>query len=216
MDRIKQETGWDIEALKAWEEALKKRDDDNELIKKFSKEDERKFNELEARRQLLQAEFNAKTLSISKMVCDLHSCEMIIERTGKSIKQQINERERLIKQWKDSVKMLQQRDTDIDAGQERILVAQNVLAKREEHLEEERGMLNNQKKNNHDMEMEIEQLNYTNSRMRRDFSDLQQNVYSMASECGIVKHQVATSANNLERLRMKNREIDQQIDYNER
>lgn len=150
------------------------------------------------------------------MVCDLHSCEMIIERTGKSIKQQIHERETLIKQWKDSVKMLQQRDTDIDAGQERILVAQKVLAKREERLEEERGMLNNEKKNNHDMEMEIEQLNYTNSKMRREFSELQQNVFMMASECGIVKHQVVTSANNLERLRIKTREIDQQIDYSER
>lgn len=150
------------------------------------------------------------------MVCDLHSCEMIIERTGKSIKQQIHERETLIKQWKDSVKMLQQRDADIDAGQERILVAQKVLAKREERLEEERGMLNNEKKNNHDMEMEIEQLNYTNSKMRREFSELQQNVFMMASECGIVKHQVVTSANNLERLRIKTREIDQQIDYSER
>lgn len=82
MDRIKQETGWDIEALKAWEEALKKRDDDNELIKKFSKEDERKFNDLEARRQFLQGEFDSKTIAVNKMVCDLHSCEMIIERTG--------------------------------------------------------------------------------------------------------------------------------------
>lgn len=84
VDRIKQETGWDIEALKAWEEALNKRDDDNELIKKFSKEDERRFNKLEARRQFLQSEYDAKNLTISKMVCDLHSCEMIIERTGKT------------------------------------------------------------------------------------------------------------------------------------
>lgn len=90
MDRIKQETGWDIEALKAWEETLKKRDDDNELIKKFSKEDERKFNDLEARRQVLQVEFDSKTTTVNKMVCDLHSCEMIIERTGNhSIQQPI-------------------------------------------------------------------------------------------------------------------------------
>ncbi|KAJ8979530.1 hypothetical protein NQ317_017678 [Molorchus minor] len=55
-EKLKQETDWDVEALAAWEEALKKRDEDNELIKKFSQEDERKYNELEARRQLLQLE----------------------------------------------------------------------------------------------------------------------------------------------------------------
>ncbi|ERL93196.1 hypothetical protein D910_10493 [Dendroctonus ponderosae] len=216
VDRIKRETGWDIEALKAWEEALKKRDDDNELIKKFSKEDERRFNELEARRQFLQSEYDAKNFTISKMVCDLHSCEMIIERTGKAIKQQINERENLIKQWKDTVKMLQQRDADIDARQERILEAETVLEQQQEHLEEENSMLKNEQKNNHVIELELEQLNAANSRMRRELGDLQQTMYAIVNECHTLKRRVTASANNLEKLRIQKRQMDVEMDQKER
>ncbi|XP_066261629.1 coiled-coil domain-containing protein 39-like [Euwallacea similis] len=216
VDRIKQETGWDIEALKAWEEALKKRDDDNELIQKFSKEDERRFSGLEARRAFLQGEYDSKNLILGKMVCDLHSCDMIIERTGKAIKQQIDERESLIKQWKDSVKMLQQRDAEIETGQERILEADEVLKKQNEHIEEENKMLSNQQRNNHELELEIEKLNASSSGLKGELSDLQQSLFAIGNECQAVKREVTTSANNLEKLRIQNRLLDNKIDQEER
>lgn len=81
-EKLKSETEWDAEALKAWEETLKKRDDDIELIKKFSMEDARKYNELEARRQLLQVESDKKRKLLTKMVSELRNNEMIIDRTG--------------------------------------------------------------------------------------------------------------------------------------
>ncbi|KAL1491322.1 hypothetical protein ABEB36_011935 [Hypothenemus hampei] len=216
VDRIKQETGWDIEALKAWEETLKKRDEDNELIRKFSKEDERKFNELEAKRQFLQGEYDQKNFTVKKKMCDLHGCEMIIERTGKAIKQQMDERDALIKQWKDSVKMLQQRDQDIETTQNRILEAERMLANHQEQLEEENAMLGNEKKNNHEIDMEIEKLTALNTRMRRDLADLQQNIYAVANECSTVKRLVTASANNLEKLRIQSRKIEVETDKKER
>ncbi|XP_050306787.1 coiled-coil domain-containing protein 39 [Anthonomus grandis grandis] len=216
VDRIKQETGWDIEALKAWEEALKKRDDDNELLKKFSKEDERRFNVLEARRQFLQCDYDNKTMIIAKAVCELHSLEMIIERTGKAVKQQMNEREALIKQWKDAVKMLQTRDQDISKWQERIGQSHDALMKQQEILEEENQLLKNEIKNNKEIELEIESLNAMNSRIRRELGEFQQNVLTVINEVQTVKRHVALSANSLEKIRMKNRMVDYKISEKER
>lgn len=78
--------------------------------------------------------------------------------------------------------MLQQRDDDIEAGQERILEAEKVLESQNECLEEENEMLHNEQKNNRELLMEIEKLNSLNSRMRRELSDLQQDVYTIANE----------------------------------
>lgn len=81
-DQLKNEMDWDAKALAAWEETLKKRDEDNELIKKFSKEDEMRFNLLEAKRQHLQgvmSEMKAKAAKISLSACNQ---ELILERSG--------------------------------------------------------------------------------------------------------------------------------------
>ena len=88
LNTLKSETEWDTEALKAWEESLQKRDDDNELIKKFSKQDYRKYNELEAKRQNLELEFASRKQTIQKMVCDLTNYERMLERTGRYNKNQ--------------------------------------------------------------------------------------------------------------------------------
>lgn len=82
LEKLKSETDWDSEALKAWEETLKKRDDDNELLKKFSKQDDRKYHELEAKRQNLEVEYTSRKQTMDKMVCDLINYERILERTG--------------------------------------------------------------------------------------------------------------------------------------
>lgn len=94
----------------------------------------------------------------------------------------MTQRENLIKQWKDTVKMLQQRDADIETRQERILEAEAVLEEQQEHLEDENAMLKNEQRNNHAVELELEQLNAANSRIRREFGDLQQTMYAIVNE----------------------------------
>lgn len=86
MEKIKSETSWDNEALKAWEESLKKRDEDNELLKRFSQEDERKAKELEAKRQNMQMEVINRKQTLAKSISDLTNYEQILERTGKSFR----------------------------------------------------------------------------------------------------------------------------------
>lgn len=82
IEKLKSETSWDGEVLKAWGETLKKRDEDNELLEKFAREDERKIHELEAKRKSLQNEVTEKERHIERIVTDILSREQVIERTG--------------------------------------------------------------------------------------------------------------------------------------
>lgn len=82
-DQLQNEMDWDSKALQAWDETLKKRDEDNDLIQKFSKDDEMRYNLLEAKRQHLQlvmTDMRAKAAKISSNACNR---ELILERSGK-------------------------------------------------------------------------------------------------------------------------------------
>lgn len=81
-EKLKRETKWDEEALNAWEESLKKRDEDNELLKKFTHQDQIRYNELEAKRVNLVSECASKKDVLSKILTNCINYENIVTRTG--------------------------------------------------------------------------------------------------------------------------------------
>ncbi|RZC32695.1 coiled-coil domain-containing protein 39 [Asbolus verrucosus] len=211
LEKMKTETDWDKEALEAWEESLKKRDDDNEIIKKFSKQDDRKYNELEAKRQNLELEYVGRKRTIDKMVCDLNNYERILERTGKIMKQQATERNALIQQWKDSVKILHQRDSEIDRLQLQILEMQEIMDKEQEKLEEQNDFYSNEVRNNDELEHETQQLNLLNSRMRRELNELMQYLLLLNSQADTLRRTMIGTANQLEKERGRRKFMNEEI-----
>ncbi|KAG5864259.1 hypothetical protein JTB14_019631 [Gonioctena quinquepunctata] len=208
-DHLKTEMIWDAEALKAWEESLKKRDDDIELLKKFTKEDELRYNELEAKRQHLQDDLAAKKMKVAKLAASVSNYGLIIERSGKVMKQLMAERDALITQWKDTVKMLQQRDNDIMNSQEQISNVLEIIQKQQEKLSEEKTFMKNERRNNREIELEVQEMNVVNSRMRRDLNDLMQHILLISGELHSLKRQVAAAAHHLENERIKSKRKDQ-------
>lgn len=210
-DQLKADMDWDAEALKAWEESLKKRDEDSELIKKFSKEDERRYNELEAKRQHLQDEYAAKKKVVARIAAEANNYELVLERLGKVIKQQVAERETLINQWKETVRMLQQRDQDIAAAQEQVGNVYEMIETQKEKLEDEGNFLKNQQRTNHEIELEVQNLNSLHSRMRRDLGELNQHELLLISELQTLKRQVSTSEQFLENQRIQKRHLSKML-----
>lgn len=82
-DQLQNEMDWDSKALQAWEETLKKRDEDNNLIQKFSKDDEMRYNLLEAKRQHLQFVLTDMKAKAAKISSNAYNRELILERSGK-------------------------------------------------------------------------------------------------------------------------------------
>lgn len=82
LEKLKSDSTWDTDAIQGWEEALKKRDEDNELLKQFSAEDQKRANDLEARRQNLQMEAVKKEALVIKLAAELTTHELILERTS--------------------------------------------------------------------------------------------------------------------------------------
>lgn len=98
------------------------------------------------------------------------------------MKQLFSERESLTSQWKDAIKMMQQRDKDVIHVQEQIVLTLEMIQRQEEKLAEENTFLKNEQRNNRELESELQQINSRNSRMRRDLNDLSQNMLLINSE----------------------------------
>ncbi|CAG9840049.1 unnamed protein product [Diabrotica balteata] len=210
-DKLKAEMDWDAEALKAWEEALKKRDEDIELLRKFFQDDDRRFNHLEARRQHLQNELGIMRRKIARIAATSDNCEQMIQRSGKVMKQLSVERDALITQWKASVKMLQQRDNDIMKSQEQLCHVQEMIEKQREKLEEENTFLENEKRNNRILEMEIQEANNSNSRLKREMADMYQVLLTMNTDYHTLKRQVSTASHHLKNERLRGKRMDEQF-----
>ncbi|KAF2896034.1 hypothetical protein ILUMI_10127 [Ignelater luminosus] len=213
MEKIKSETSWDNEALKAWEESLHKRDEDNELLKKFSQEDERKAKELEAKRQNMQVEVTNRKQTLAKLIGDLTNYEQILERTGKVFKQQRDERTSLLKQWQEAIKNLKCRDDAVAQVVKDISMVQQLVTEEQEKLDEQNNFLNNEVNNNKEMDQQIQELNFSGSKLRRELNELVQYVLTINSEAGTLKRTLVSTANFLEKERVRGRNLTKDIEF---
>ncbi|KAJ8951833.1 hypothetical protein NQ318_019808 [Aromia moschata] len=200
-EKLKRETDWDSEALSAWEEALRKRDDDNELMKKFSHEDERKYNELEARRQNLQADCDRGRGVVEKMVSELRNCEMIVERTGNRIS------------LKRRCGCCSSATGDVVRAQEMISATHELVEKKKEQLQDANELLSTQQRINRDIENDIQNLNVLNSKMRRDLSELAKHVLLLNGELQCLRRDVVSNTQHLENERINGKRMDHDVAY---
>ncbi|KAB0797875.1 hypothetical protein PPYR_08868 [Photinus pyralis] len=211
IEKRKLESDWDKEALEAWDESLKKKDEDNEILKKFSREDEKKAKNLEIKRQNLQKEILTRTSTLNKVVADVHNYELIIERIGKVFKQQKEERQGLLTQWRDAVELIKKRDQNMRDIIAEVAAFSEILAQEREKLDEQDTFLKNQTENNKETEEQIAEINFASCKMRQDLNSLIQTVLTLNSEANSLKRLLISTANCLEKQRMTGKKLSKDI-----
>lgn len=81
-EKKQKETKWDCEALEAWKNAIKKRDDDTEVLKKFEHEDEKRLLELENQRLMAEKEVQRRQELLKKVIMEIKLNESVLKRIG--------------------------------------------------------------------------------------------------------------------------------------
>lgn len=105
---------------------------------------------------------------------------------GKVFKQQRDERTSLIKQWQEAIKNLKRRDDAIEQVVKDIAMVQQLVAEEQEKLDEQNNFLNNEINNNKEVDQQIQELNFSGSRLRRELTELIQYVLTLNSEVRIL------------------------------
>ncbi|KAK6644584.1 hypothetical protein RUM43_000851 [Polyplax serrata] len=159
VDKLNATIKWDKDALLAWDEEMTRGDDDTFMLEKFRREDEAKFKELELRRQSLGVEVENKKNKLMLLKSDIISMEQSLDKTAQMFRRQHVDRRVLVQQWEGSVRVLNQRHDDINRIADEIRNLKLVARDRLKDLEEQKTFFENEKKNNKELEKEIENLN---------------------------------------------------------
>ncbi|XP_070531225.1 coiled-coil domain-containing protein 39-like isoform X2 [Cardiocondyla obscurior] len=132
----KQMVQFDEDSLHKWEDMLSQKEEDNQLIEDYMKQDTQKYKELEQKRQKLSMEFESYRQAIIKTVGEVQEVEIILDRAAKLYMEALNERKQMITQWTQSVNVLRQRNNDIQNSLKEIETLQEIGREKKNNLEE--------------------------------------------------------------------------------
>ncbi|XP_043491944.1 coiled-coil domain-containing protein 39-like [Polistes fuscatus] len=157
IENSKKAVKFDENDLLRWEEVLHKKEEDNELIEEYMKQDTKKYKELEQKRQKLSIEAESYQRAIVKAVNEAQEMEIALDRTIKLYDKALKERRQMINQWTQSVAMLRQRDDNIQARLRELETLREVGKHKMDLLHETEQFLNDQILNNKQLEESIKE-----------------------------------------------------------
>ncbi|XP_043669099.1 coiled-coil domain-containing protein 39 isoform X1 [Vespula pensylvanica] len=152
IESSKKAVKFDENNLLKWEEVLNKKEEDNELIEEYMKQDTKKYKELEQKRQKLSIEAESYRQTIVKVVNEAQEMEIALDRTVKLYDEALKERRQMINQWTQSVAVLRQRDDNIQASLREIESLREIGKDKMDLLHETEQFLNDQILNNKQLE----------------------------------------------------------------
>ncbi|XP_014481215.1 PREDICTED: coiled-coil domain-containing protein 39 [Dinoponera quadriceps] len=157
LTETKQMVHFDENSLCKWEETLARKEEDNQLIENYMKQDAQKYKELEQQRQKLGTELETYRQAIVKAVDEAQELELVLDRTAKLYMEALKERRQMINQWTQSVNVLRQRDNDIQNCLKEIETLREIDKEKKKDFEETGQFLQDQIVNNRQLEESIKQ-----------------------------------------------------------
>lgn len=155
MNKLKTTVKWDEKTIEALEESIAEKTEDNDLLKLFSKEDQKEAHELEIKRQRLREEELARRQLVIRLANEIECLQLSLGRNVQMYKQMNDERNVMVQQWQNSVKQLQQRNKETISILHEIEELHNIINTSNQSLESERQFVNNLKSNNNELEIQI-------------------------------------------------------------
>lgn len=205
MDKLKVSVKWNEETVEDVEKTIIKKDEDNEIIKRFSKEDTKKADDLEMKRKRLRDEEISRRQLVTRIANEIENLHLTIGRNLQMYKQMSDERNLMVRQWQDSVKQLHQRNKDTIGVIGEIASIQDLISVNTTTLEEQRQFAENERTNNFELETKINTENANVARLRNRVSNYLQQIQNQTVDLTAVLREFRQAAISLEQQRVEKR-----------
>ncbi|XP_046426078.1 coiled-coil domain-containing protein 39 [Neodiprion fabricii] len=216
LEELKKNAKFDKDQLVQWEEALRRGQEDNQLIERYMKTDSQKFKELELRRQKLQTQVECCRQTVVTAVNGVFEMENVMDRTARLYGDALKERQQLISQWTQSVLVLKQRDDEIHKALREIDKLREVAREKMEVLQEAEKFIENQVKNNKLLEEQIRQLEKKLVAIKDERLRLSENFNTYTTELHMYKKMLAHAAQRTQSVRAKRKRAQTEIENRNR
>ncbi|KYM94482.1 Coiled-coil domain-containing protein 39 [Cyphomyrmex costatus] len=192
---------FDENSLHKWEEMLARKDEDNQLIEDYMKQDTQKYKELEQKRQKLSMELETYRQTIIKTIGEVREMEIVLDRTAKLYMEVLKERRQMINQWTQSVNILRQRDNDIQNSLRETETLREISKEKKSNLEEVEQFLKDQIVNNKELEQSIKHSEKKLAVVQEKQRKTEKTIDIYATELHTQKKLVADLARRVQQIR---------------
>ena len=110
LDKLKLDLNWNQEELEQWATSATKKEEENMALQKYTLTDELKIKELTLTIEDLTKRSVEKKAMLENEVTETKSYQTELEKMSESFRDQHEERRQLIKQWKDTIDSMNDRD----------------------------------------------------------------------------------------------------------
>ncbi|XP_053690796.1 coiled-coil domain-containing protein 39 [Sabethes cyaneus] len=206
MERLTERIKWAKAALAEWQQVMGNGEETNKLIAKFSRLDAGRAETLEARRRMLEDKVSKRRAVLVDLTEEYRSLEQVLERTSQLYRQAHQERRQLVLTWKEAVKHMNQREGDIKVVEAEIERARELSDLLNQDLQAQAEFLEEQQRNNREIELNIAELNVEVSKLRNRSQALTDSVQLKTNEYQVTRKTVQNVSNKLTGMRSKNRQ----------
>uniref|UniRef100_A0A182YBF2 Coiled-coil domain-containing protein 39 n=1 Tax=Anopheles stephensi TaxID=30069 RepID=A0A182YBF2_ANOST len=200
-ERIK----WAEKTLSEWRQVMGDGDKRIKLIQKYCKEDTSRAEAYEAKRKQLENKIASRRSVLVTLYEEYKSLEQVLERTSQLFRQAHYERRHMVRTWKEAVKHMNQREAGIKLVERDIDSAREVTEMLQCDLQAQVEFLEQQQRNNHEIELRIADLNVEVSKLRNRLTALNDSVQLKTNEYQITRKAVQNLSNKLSTMRYRNR-----------
>lgn len=134
IDELKTNMGFDQEELEQWTLAEKQKEEDQEVLQKYSKQDEKKIKELTLESDKWIKLTEDKKTELERAITETHSQQIELDKTAEDYKELHRQRQHLVQQWEDTIQSVNRKDELIQTAGEALNAGKVDIQMKQEDL----------------------------------------------------------------------------------
>jgi len=201
MDQFKVEMNWNQEELEQWALAAKQKEDDNLALQKYTRADEVKIKELSLLIEKLTKQVVDAKAKLENETTETQARQIELDRTAEEFRSLHSERQRLVRQWQDTIEAMHRRDVTIQELATQYAEEKHKQAEEVENLQQQREHLKGILDDNADVEGRTAVVERQVQHSREQLLEAQARLQEFTDELDVLKHELAVSATALMKKR---------------
>uniref|UniRef100_A0A7S2SB82 Coiled-coil domain-containing protein 39 n=1 Tax=Rhizochromulina marina TaxID=1034831 RepID=A0A7S2SB82_9STRA len=194
MDQFKVEMNWNQEELEQWALAAKQKEEDNLALQKYTRADEVKIKELSLLIEKLTKEVVDAKAKLENETTETQARQIELDRTAEEFRSLHAERQRLVRQWQDTIEAMHRRDVTIQELATQYAEEKYKQAEQVENLQHQREHLKGIVDDNLEVETRTGLVERQVQHSREQLLEAQARLQEFTDELDVLKHELAASA----------------------
>jgi len=201
IDAVKQKMQWGEEQLQEWLAAAQEREDDADVIMKYTQQDEAKIKELTLQLAKLTEGAQRDQSLLDREVTETHSHELGLDKVSIIFRQLHAEKRQLIDRWEQTLNEMQGRDDSIQAAAEQFQKLKADANERAKTIKEQEALLEEEQLSNEDERRKTEGRERALDHAQQQKNSLDEELQRFSNELDSLRNTLATTASQRSKRR---------------